>query len=106
LEVDDGVRITVSQGVVALTWNLAVNSTSSDILRGLVSMLPVGPGGADETCIGQNEPGRTFRIAADPLPGSGYWYLVRGVNSCGHGPYGYEAQNGLPTVPRVSTTCP
>ena len=105
-EVDNGVRVVVSQGAVVLTWNLAVNSISSDVLRGLVSMLPVGPGGDDETCIGQNEPGTTFRIAADPPPGSGYWYLVRGVNNCGHGPYGYEAQNGLPTVPRVSTTCP
>lgn len=105
-EVDDGVRVAVSQGACVLTWNLAVNSTSSDILRGLVSMLPVGPGGNDETCIGNDEPGTTFRIAADPPVGAGYWYLVRGVNSCGHGPYGYEVHNGVPTVPRASTTCP
>jgi len=39
--------------------------------------------------------------------GAGYWYLIRGANSCfGNGPYGFEEVDGLPGAPRVSTTCP
>jgi hypothetical protein len=105
-EVDDGVRIMILDNAPSLTWNMPPGTIASDILRGLVAGLPVGPGGDDETCIGEDELGTTFRIVADPAPGTGYWYLIRGVNDCGHGPYGYEAELGVPTVPRESTTCP
>jgi hypothetical protein len=85
---------------------MATRATSSDVVRGALGALPVGPGGGDEACIGDNEPDSTFRIGTDPPAGGCYWYLVRGVNDCGPGPYGYEATNGTPPVPRATTTCP
>jgi hypothetical protein len=104
--VDDQVRVDVSQGSPILRWNLAPRAASSDIVRGALAALPVGSGGGDEACIGDNEPGTTFRIGADPPSGGGYWYLIRGVNDCGGGPYGYEVHIGVPTVLRATTTCP
>jgi len=68
--------------------------------------LPVGPGGGDETCFpdlaGTSSPDGTV-----PAPGDAFWYLVRGKNACaGAGTYGFEAQHSVPTVERVSTSCP
>src|SRR6185436_20050053 len=50
-EVDNGVRVSRSGTDAVLTWNVAVDATASQVLRGLVSGLPVGPGGADERCL-------------------------------------------------------
>ncbi len=106
-EGDGVVRFARNGGAaVIITWNLAMGATSSDVLRGLMNALPVGPGGGDETCFG-GIPGTTLTLtdATNPTRGAGFWYVVRGDNACGEGPYGYQGQNGAPTVPRVSTTC-
>ena len=103
-EVDNGVRVSHSGSDATIAWNLAANATSSDVLRGLVRRLPVG--GADERCLVH---GTVARTLTDPdLPGTGdaFWYLVRGENLCGVGPYGFEEQDGLPAAPRESAACP
>jgi hypothetical protein len=107
-EVDNGLRVNRSGGTAVISWNLATGATSSAVLRGLVSALPVGPGGGDESCLNGNVPGNTLQWPDAPNPASGasFWYLVRGDNACGKGPYGFRAQNGTPTVARISTTCP
>jgi len=104
-EVDDGVRLAKSGGGADITWNVAPRSTTSDILRGELSGLPVGPGSGDELCLG-NVGVPFFSDAQDPDPDAGFWYLIRGEGACGTGPYGYEGVGGVPTTPRVSTTCP
>ena len=106
-EVDDGVRV-AKNGVQAadIGWNLAAGATLSDVLRGLLSALPVGPGGGDETCIASGIQGTTFTDADDPAGDDAFWYLVRGVSSCGKGTYGFQGSGGAPSVPRVSPTCP
>ena len=86
-------------GTPRLRWNLAPGATGSDVLRGLTRALPVGPGGDDETCLGSDLADTAILDRADPATGDAFWYLVRGVNACGHGPYGSEGQGG------VSTTC-
>jgi subtilisin-like proprotein convertase family protein len=107
-EVDNGVRVTPSGGDAVISWNLAAGASSSSVLRGLVSALPVGPRLGDETCLAINLPitTLTWPDAAIPAVGASFWYLVRGDNVCGVGPLGFQAANGLPTIPRVSTTCP
>jgi hypothetical protein len=105
-EVDAGVQLSQSAGVTTISWNAAIGSTSSGVLRGLVSALPVGPGGGDEVCLQDGVAGTSTIDAQDPDPGAAFWYLVQGANDCGKGPYGFQMQDGVATVPRVSATCP
>jgi hypothetical protein len=104
-EVDDGVQVSQLAGVTTITWNLAAGSTWSDVLRGLVGGLPVGPGGADEVCLTSGTSSTSATDLEDPNPGEAFWYLVQGTNSCGKGPFGFAVLDGLPT-PRESATCP
>jgi len=75
------------------------------VVRGLLSRLPVGPGGGDEVCI-DNISGVSLADGTKPAAGAGFWYLVRGESACGQGPFGFAADNGAPTAPEVTTTCP
>jgi hypothetical protein len=89
-----------------LAWSAASNSTTSDALRGNLSALPVGPGGGDEFCFG-GILGTAVTDTTVPAPGTGFWYLIRGHNTCaGAGTYGNQGVNGSPGALRVSTTCP
>jgi hypothetical protein len=102
-EVDNGVRVSKSGSAAVITWNVAAGATGSDILRGRVSGLPVGFPGASEQCLADNTPAGTLTDGGLPLAGDAFWYLVRGENACGEGPYGFQAQ---PAIPEVSGTCP
>jgi hypothetical protein len=106
-EVDNGVAISQdqSQGISTITWHQAQGSLWSDVLRGLVSGLPVGPGDADEVCVESGIVDASTTDTAEPNPGDAFWYLVVGTNTCGDGSYGVQVQDGVPT-PRASTTCP
>jgi hypothetical protein len=106
-EVDSGLAVSMIGGTAVIGWNPLPEATAYDVLRGLMSGLPVGPGGVDELCMG-NVPASTLSIPDTDTPpwGDGFWYLVRGVNACGRGPYGYQGLNGVPTIPEVSVTCP
>jgi hypothetical protein len=66
----------------------------------------VGPGGADEQCLDENFELSTLTDSEIPVSGDGFWYLVRGENVFGAGPYGFEGSHGLPAAPRLSATCP
>ena len=105
-EVDGGVRLSKSGGTATIVWNVAGGAISSDVVRGLLGGLPVGPGGGDETCIDDDTVLTSTTDAASPAAGGGFWYLVRGTNPCGSGPYGYQGLHGVPSTPRVSSTCP
>jgi hypothetical protein len=84
------------------SWPAIPNATAYDALHGLLSALPVGPGGGDEACF-PNLPGPSFVESTTPAPGTGLYILVRGKNACaGAGTYGTQ-KNG---TPRTSTTCP
>jgi len=104
-EVDAGVQVSQSGGIATITWNPALGSTWSDVLRGLVSALPVGPGGGDEVCLVSGTADTSAIDAENPNPDEAFWYLINGTNACGKGPYGSQLQSGVPS-PRVSTTCP
>ena len=60
--------------------------------------LPVGSGGS-ESCFSAATNAFTD---SDPAAGDGYYYLIRGNNSCGTGSYGSASDS----TPRVTTTCP
>ncbi len=91
-----------------IVWSSASGAgpgTVHDVLRGLVSELPVGSG-AGESCLA---PGIAEATASDPaIPPvmNSYWYLVRGRNACGAGSYGFRQVGGAPGAERTSTSCP
>jgi hypothetical protein len=88
-----------------LHWDSAAPAagvgTVHQVLRGVLSQLPVGSG-VSETCVATGEAGTGYGDATLPAPGTGFWYLVRGKNSCGLGTYGTRS-NG---TPRTSAACP
>ncbi len=91
-----------------LTWDPLAGApagTAYDVTRGLVSQLPVG-GGAAESCLASGLPVSSTLDAVLPGLGQSFWYIVRGRHSCATGTYGYAAENGVPTVERVTLTCP
>ena len=102
----DAVRVSLSGSDAVITWNLATRATVSSVLRGRVSGLPVGSGGADEQCLADDTELTTLTDSDSPPAGDAFWYLVRGENACGSGSYGFEARNGAPGAPRVSAACP
>jgi hypothetical protein len=106
-----GTPVTVpaeTQNVVAAankstySWSPTADATRYDVLRGSLGAFPVGPGGGDELCF-NDLPGPSVTDATVPAPGTGFWYLSRGENTCvGNGTYGTQSN----ATPRISSTCP
>jgi hypothetical protein len=88
-----------------LSWSSAASGagagTVHDLLRGALDELPVG-GGASETCVASGTPDAVATDPELPVMGSGFWYLVRGRNSCGAGTWGARSDG----TQRSSTACP
>ncbi len=87
-----------------LSWTSAApgagSATVHDLLRGDLGELPVGSGGA-ETCVALGITAATASDPEVPLLGKGFWYLVRGRNSCGVGSYGTDSAG----IPRPGAAC-
>ncbi len=91
-----------------LSWSPDPDAVRYDAVRGELAFLPVGLGGAAEVCFG-NLASPTLSDPAVPAVGSGYFYVVRGENSCGAGSYGNTHVNPGPASngpARTTTTCP
>lgn len=72
-----------------------------DVLRGDLGEFPVGTG-PSETCVETGVTGTSASAPGIPAPGSGFHYLVRAVNVCGVGSYGFDGDGGE----RVASACP
>ena len=105
-EVDDSVRVSRTGSDAVIRWSVAAGATASTVLRGHVSGLPVGRPGTDERCLISNSGADTLTDHDVPAGGDAFWYLVRGENAAGSGPYGFEETHGVPVAPRLSSTCP
>ncbi len=95
-------RVLANQVTVA--WDSAApsagNGTTHDLLRGLVTQLPVG--GSGESCVASNVAGATADDPARPAVGDAVWYLARGATVCGEGPWGQTSAGSA----RTSSVCP
>jgi hypothetical protein len=92
-------NVMASNDKATYTWSVAAFATRYDVVRGSLAAFPVGPGNGDELCF-DDLSGTTLVDGTTPAPGTGFWYLSRGENSCGIGTYG-DATGG----PRTTTTC-
>ena len=104
-EVDNGVRVSRSGSDAVIRWNIAAGATASAVLRGHVSALPVGSAGADERCLVAHSGADALTDPELPASGDGFWYLVRGENVLGDGPYGFEGLHGVLQAARVELLC-
>lgn len=97
--------LSIDADTETLRWNpqdaLSGSSTVFDLMRGLVSELPIG-GGSSETCLGSELTTNQGRDSERPNLGMSYYYLVRGENSCGIGSYGRDSASNE----RTSSSCP
>jgi len=106
-DIGNTVRVNKGGTVAGVFWTTIPNADFYQVLKGNLSTLPVGSGSPDETCLAPEQYGGGRDDFAVPASGTGFWYVVRGVNSCaGPGPYGFQGNHGLPGSPRISTTCP
>jgi hypothetical protein len=87
-----------------LSWEslapAAGSATFYDVARGTLGEWPVGSG--SPVCLDSGISATTLPDAQAPAPSSGWWYLVRGVNSCGEGSYGFASDG----VERSTAACP
>jgi hypothetical protein len=84
---------------VRLTWSEATYATSYDVVSGSI---PSGGGVslAAGACLSSVTDLLFDDLRAAPAPETGYWYLVRGHNSCGAGTYGTtERDTNIPSCP-------
>ncbi len=97
---------------VELSWDsldpVAGAATLYDVLRGTISELRADGGFARAECLAASLPDTPF---ADSEPGpanDGFWYLVRGRNTCGEGTYGDGSGSPDPRQPldAGSVACP
>jgi photosystem II stability/assembly factor-like uncharacterized protein len=89
---------------VTLSWDSAAptagSATQHQVLRGLVTELPVG--GASDACLVAGTLASSFVDDAAPPADAAFWYLVRARNICGTGSYGVTSGGS----PRLGTACP
>ncbi len=72
-----------------LAWS-AQSSDSYDVSSGLVLSMRTGGGVSAATCIANGLGSPSYADARPaPLPGDGYYYLVRARNGCGTGTLGF-----------------
>ncbi|HXI03075.1 MAG TPA: hypothetical protein VNI57_07845 [Candidatus Saccharimonadales bacterium] len=84
-----------------LSWTPLAGPVVYDVMRGSLSMLPVGDE-PDETCLASQTSATSTSDATLPAPGAGFYYLARATDSCGVGSYGTTSGGSG----RTSTVCP
>lgn len=90
---------------ITIAWDPVVPSVGSgtvyDVVRGAIGELPPGAGGG-ESCVESRSTDLGASDSDEPAAGTGFYYLVRGWNSCGPGSYG----TGTGGAPRDPAACP
>ncbi len=77
------------------------SGTVHDLVRGRLGEWPVGVGGS-ESCVASGTPEGSAQDPSIPPVAGGSWYLVRGRNGCGPGPYGHASGGSE----EISAACP
>lgn len=80
----------------------AGNNTKYDIFRGLMSDLREDLEIRKAACLEKGTPANNLTDLDGPSPGDAFYYLIRGVNSCGIGTLGFATSGAA----RVDLSCP
>jgi len=106
--------VDVSSTGSTITWSPVPGAGAYDVIRGGLLLLRSAGGdfsAASITCIDDDGTGLTATDAAVPIPGTGFFYLVRSLGDCSL-PGTYDGTDGEQAAPRdagiASTTgaCP
>ena len=76
-----------------------------DVTRGLTTEPPSG-GAPSAVCVANGTGAAEAIDATVPDVGEGFWYLVRGRDTCNTGTWGYAATDGVPGTERLVNACP
>jgi hypothetical protein len=87
------------------TWDQQPGPSRYDVVRGLLTGLPVGPGGADEACFNDLVTAALVD-GTNPAVGDGFWYLSRSQAAGCSGTFGTRGNRGAHGAQRATTTCP
>lgn len=89
-------------GTTTVTWDAISGATVYDVASQTLSDLHTN-GTATAQCFANDVPGTSVNDARTPAPGDGYYYIIRGQNSCSTGTYGFDSSS----VERVPVSaCP
>ena len=93
----------IGEGPTAITWNsqgaLAGPETIYDLVGGLLGSAVGSLDFSAASCLQLSGPNSYSDTRAAPAVDSGYWYLARGLNSCGIGTYGPGRDAAIPPCP-------
>ncbi len=96
-----GVKLAKAAGsTVGLSWTSSPVVQSYDICGGTIGAMRSNHNVLDSACLQGGVAGSSWN---DSRTGAGYYYIIRGVNQCGPGTYGF-ATNATERVP--GTPCP
>jgi len=96
-----GLGISIGGGGTRLTWSSldpsAGAATTYDIVGGSLGDLQASGGFTQAACVGAGHPDTPFVAGLpDPMPGEGFYYLLRAVNACAVGTFGDAGTNPDP----------
>ncbi|MBP7147243.1 MAG: right-handed parallel beta-helix repeat-containing protein [Acidobacteria bacterium] len=104
---------TLTSKSTELTWAQPVPGPGalSDLLRGILGTLGAGYATSTERCLAAYYEGTTWLDKDTPLPGDGYWFLVRARNCAGISSYDSGDDAGLvgsrdPGIAASPNACP
>lgn len=103
--------IDLLDGTTVLIWTPLTDSTSYDVVRGdLGTLRASGLGAAIQACLANDATQTSLVLGDSPDIGTGFFYLIRGVNCAGPGSYdsGDPSQIGSrdPGIASSPFTCP
>jgi len=73
-----------------LAWLASLDAVSYDVVQGDLAQLRAGGGNfafATQSCLSNDTPSTSVAYGSDPAPGSGQWFLIRGVTPTGNATY-------------------
>jgi hypothetical protein len=73
-----------------LSWTVPASAAWYDVVRGDLGVLRASGGdftAATQSCLDEDTLATSHVFSGDPPAGGGFWFLVRGVNCKGRGPY-------------------
>jgi len=95
-------NVTFAPDEATLIWDSASPRSGSNTVYDVLKPVNPSVSGSVAVCLASGVPGATISDLSLPTAGSAFYYLIRGRNVCGTGPYGFRSDGSV----IVSTACP